>query len=114
MEYAQKAKAAFVAVFCWVYLHLTSGYNGFAQQVHNYERQFRQSRKAMISANSIIMLSIGLFIAAAILPTAITTFANTSLWTDTPAAVQTLATTVVPIVAVAVLVIAMVRNKRGS
>lgn len=58
----------------------------------------------------IISLAVGLFVAAAVLPTAIVNMTDTSNWTGAPAAVITLGTTVVGIVSVVALILILLRR----
>lgn len=61
---------------------------------------------------AILGLSIGLYVAASILPTAIINITTASVWTGAPAVVQTLATVVVGIVAIVALIMLILRFAR--
>lgn len=59
---------------------------------------------------AIISLVVGLFVAAALFPDAIVAITNATLYTGAPAAVITLATTVVGIIAVVALILILLRR----
>lgn len=73
--------------------------------------KFARNHKAAMNVMAIVGLAIGLIVAAAVLPTAIVTMSNETEWDGAPASVITLATVVVPIVAVAALVMLILRKR---
>lgn len=60
----------------------------------------------------IVGLSVGLYVAAAVLPDAIIEITNSSTWTGAPTVVTTLATTVVGIVAIVSLILLVLKYAR--
>lgn len=75
--------------------------------------RFQRDRKAAVGLKGILMaivgLSVGLYVAAAILPQAIVNITSSTNWTGAPSVVITLATTVVGIVAVVALIMLVLK-----
>lgn len=69
-----------------------------------------------VGMKSIIMalvgLSVGLYVAASILPSAIIEITNSSTWTGAPTVVVTLATTVVGIISIVALIMLILKYTR--
>lgn len=74
-------------------------------------QKFARDHKAKIEMMSIIGIAIALIVASAVLPTALVTMSNETLFEGADSTVVTLATLVVPIVAVASLVMILLRRR---
>lgn len=72
--------------------------------------QIFSSKRASIDISKIVGLAVGLYAAAAILPTAIVEITNSTNWAGAPTPIITLGTTVVGIVAVTAFILMLLRQ----
>lgn len=82
----------------------------FRYSLVSFLKSFRINAKARISLSNIVMLALGLTVAGALLPDAIESFTNSSLWSNTPSSVQTIAP-VVGLVAIVAILIMLIKRR---